>query len=58
MVVDVPTADNAASTHVPEILTWRGDRERDFCGELSPPRHRHNHIPWPHKHEDHRERCQ
>lgn len=34
MVVDVSTADNAASTHVPELLTWRDDRDRDFCGEL------------------------
>ena len=35
IVVDVPTADSAASTHVPELLTWRDDR--DFCGELSAP---------------------
>jgi hypothetical protein len=57
MVVDVSTADNAASTHVPELLTWRDDRERDFCGELSPPSHPHIYTSWPHKHEDRRARC-
>lgn len=58
MVLDVATAIDAASTHVPELLTWRERRERDFCGELSPPRHQLNHTSWPHKHEDRRERCQ
>lgn len=35
MVPDVPIAPDAASTHVPKLLTWRDGGQRDFCGELS-----------------------
>ena len=56
MVVDVHIADNAASTHVPELSTWHDDR--DFCGELSPPRQLHIYTTWPHKYEDLQEQCQ